>query len=46
VFATTAAEQTVFVWFDEEGMFVLSVQKDFKFPRTLLRRMIDLELSI
>jgi hypothetical protein len=46
VFATTASEQTVFVWFAEGGMFVLSVQKDFQFPRTLLRRFIELDLSL
>ncbi len=45
VFATTASEQTVFVWFDEGGMFVLTVQKEFEFPRTLLRRTLELDLS-
>ncbi len=46
VFATTASDQTVFTWFDGGGMLVLAVQKDFAFPRTLLRRMVDLDLGL
>lgn len=46
VYATTAGEQTVFVWFEGNGMFVLNVQKEFAFPRTLLRRFVDLDLAV
>ncbi len=46
VFATTASDQSVYVWFEGDGMFVLAVQKDFPFPRTLLRRMVELDLSL
>ncbi len=46
VYATTEAEQIVFVWFEGGGMFVLNVQKAFPFPRTLLRRLIELDLSV
>lgn len=45
VYLTSAASQTVFVWFTDEGMFVLSMSNDFPFPRTLLRRTLDLELA-
>ncbi len=40
VFATAASDQIIFTWFRDNGMFVLAVQKDFKFPRTLLRRLL------
>lgn len=46
VYATASSDQAVFTWFRGEGMYVLAVQKDFQFPRTLLRRFIDLELSV
>lgn len=45
VSATSAASQEVFVWFTDDGFFVLSVSKDFPFPRTLLRRALNLELT-
>ncbi|MGH7858203.1 MAG: hypothetical protein ACREQY_12840 [Candidatus Binatia bacterium] len=45
VYATSAASQDVFVWFTRNGMFVLSISNDFPFPRTLLRRTLDLELA-
>ena len=46
VYATTASDQDVFTWFDGDGMFVLAVQKDFAFPRTLLRRIVELDLNL
>lgn len=45
VFATSASDQVVFTWFDDDGMFVLAVQQDFEFPRTLLRRVLTSELT-
>lgn len=41
VFVTTQTDQNIFVWFEEEGFFVLTTHREFEFPRTLLRRVID-----
>jgi hypothetical protein len=46
VYATTASDQEVYTWFEKDGMFVLAVQKDFEFPRTLLRHLIELDLGL
>lgn len=43
---TTGTSQNIFSWFAGRGMFVLAVQQDYEFPRTLLRRLIDLELEL
>jgi hypothetical protein len=45
VYATAGSEQNLFVWFESRGAFVLSVHQDFEFPRTLLRRVIELDLE-
>jgi len=45
VFTTAASDQVVFTWFGGDGMFVLAVQQDFEFPRTLLRRVLNSELK-
>ena len=44
--ATAGTAQNIFAWFSGRGMFVLSVQQDYPFPRTLLRRLIDLDLKL
>lgn len=44
VFSTSGNEQIVYVWFDGSAMFVLSVHREFEFPRTLLRRTLTVEL--
>lgn len=44
--ATTGTSQSIFSWFEGRGMFVLSIQQDYEFPRTLLRRLIDLDLEL
>lgn len=46
VYSTAGTEQEVYVWFEGRGMYVLSVQQDFPFPRTLLRRLMDKDLSV
>jgi hypothetical protein len=46
VYATTASDQLVFTWFRGDGMFVLAVQRQYEFPRTLLRRLIDAGVSV
>lgn len=46
VYFTTASDQKTFVWFDGQGLFLLSVHQDFEFPLTLLRRVIDLEIEL
>jgi hypothetical protein len=44
VYFTSGNEQIVYAWFDGSAMFVLSVHRDFEFPRTLLRRTLNVEL--
>lgn len=46
VYNTAGNKQSLFVWFEGRGFYVLSVHEDYEFPRTLLRRMIDLEQKL
>lgn len=43
VYNTAGNKQSLFVWFEERGFFVLSIHEDYEFPRTLLRRVVELE---
>ncbi len=43
--STAGNKQNIYVWFRERGMFVLSIHQDYEFPRTLLRRVVSLDLS-
>lgn len=42
VYITSGNEQHIFAWYEEEAFYVLTVHKEYEFPRTLLRRMIVL----
>ena len=42
VFNTTGNRQDIFAWFVGKNFYVLSVHDDYLFPRTLLRRTIEL----
>lgn len=44
--ATTGTGQSIFSWFGGRGMFILSVQQDYPFPRTLLRRLVERNLEL
>jgi hypothetical protein len=46
VFVTTGRNQNVFIWFQKEGFFVLTVRNDYEFPRTLLRKILDLDIEL
>lgn len=46
VYITTGNEQSIFVWFRGKGFFVLTTHQQYEFPRTLLRRMLELEPKI
>lgn len=46
VFVTTGRNQNVFIWFRDRGFFVLTVAREYRFPRTLLRRVLELELTL
>lgn len=46
VHSTSGNQQNVFVWFKGNGYFILSVHQDFEFPRTLLRRVINLDIKL
>lgn len=43
VYVTTGNEQNIFVWFKGKGFFVLTAHSQYEFPRTLLRRIIEVE---
>lgn len=45
VFSTSGNKQNVFSWFRGRGMFVLSIHQDYEFPRTLLRKVVSLEVK-
>jgi hypothetical protein len=44
VYLTTGNDQNIFMWFADRGFFVLSVRDDYEFPRTLLRRLVEMEI--
>lgn len=46
LFVTTGRNQNVFIWFEEKGFFVLTVRNDYPFPRTLLRRILGLDIEL
>lgn len=41
IFSTGGTQQSVYVWFEDGRMLILSVQQDFEFPRLLLRRTLE-----
>lgn len=44
VYLSTGSDQNIFSWFDEKGFYVLSVRSDYAFPRTMMRRLLNMEL--
>ena len=44
VYTTSGNKQNIFIWFRGKGMFILSVHQDYEFPRTLLRKIVPLEI--
>ncbi len=44
VYLSTGSDQNIFSWFDDLGFYVLSIRSDYPFPRTLLRRLLEMEL--
>lgn len=46
IYVTAGNQQAIFVWFDGDGVFVMITHQDFAFPRTLLRRILDLNLEL
>lgn len=46
VFITTGPNQTVFIWFQENGFFVLTAHTTYDFPRTLLRTILDQDIEL
>ncbi len=43
VFLTTGTKQQLFVWFEDEHMFVLAIRDDFERPRGLLRAALEVK---
>lgn len=46
IFVTTGRNQNVFIWFERKGFFVLTVRSDYTFPRTMLRRILNLGVEL
>jgi hypothetical protein len=46
VFLTSGRNQVVFLWFKKRGFFVLTVRREFPFPRTILRKLLDMHLGL
>jgi hypothetical protein len=46
VYSTSGNEQNIFVWFKGNGYYVLSVHRQYEFPRTLLRRAVGLPVTL
>ena len=44
IYSTSGNKQNIFAWFNGRAMFVLTIHQDFEFPRTLLRKVVVLEL--
>ena len=45
IYLTSGRNQVVFIWFKSREFFVLTVRRDYPFPRTLARKLIDLKLG-
>lgn len=41
IHVTGGNDQSIFVWFDGRGFFVLTTHRDYEFPRTLLRKLVE-----
>lgn len=46
VYVTAGNRQNIFIWFSGRTMLVLITHQDYPFPRTLLRRMLSMDLNI
>jgi hypothetical protein len=44
VYLSTGSDQNIFSWFDEKGFYVLSIRSDYPFPRTMMRKLLKMEL--
>lgn len=41
VYVTSGTDQQIFAWFEGRGFYILTTHRDYEFPRTLVRRVID-----
>ena len=41
VYATSGTDQNIYAWFEGRGFYVLTTHREYEFPRTLLRRIIE-----
>lgn len=44
VYLASGSDQNIFSWFDDKGFYVLSVRSDYAFPRTMMRKLLKMEL--
>jgi hypothetical protein len=44
VYLATGSDQNIFSWFDDRGFYVLSIRSDYPFPRTMMRKLLNMEL--
>lgn len=41
VYVTSGTDQQIFAWFEGRGFYILTTHRDYEFPRTLLRRVVE-----
>lgn len=46
VYVTFGNEQHIFAWFEGRGFFILTAHQNYEFPRTLLRRLLELKQDL
>jgi hypothetical protein len=44
LFLAAGGEQSIYAWFDELGFYALSVRSDYPFPRTMVRKLLNMEI--
>jgi hypothetical protein len=44
LFLAAGGEQNIYAWFDDHGFYALSVRSDYPFPRTMVRKLLGLEI--
>jgi hypothetical protein len=44
IFLSAGGEQNIVAWFDDFGFYALSVRGDYPFPRTMIRKLLSMEI--
>jgi hypothetical protein len=44
LYLAAGGEQSIYAWFDDHGFYAMSVRSDYPFPRTMVRKLLALEI--